>query len=379
MEVTSKASENSDGHVLHYLCQQAVRQGQGGYAHVNEIISGLTRRGWHVQLFQPSYGERGQVPALALRLPAMVRAETSLIFARPRPDVVYIRSHTVSNLVARWCVRKSIPYVVEVNGSPTDAAKAHPVLQYMSGFRHYTSTWTWRHAAAIIVVTPELKEYVQNEAPRVPVAVVPTGANTDLFRTPVGQQAPIAVPYVIFFGSLAPWHDLETMLSAIELPSWPPEVSLVILGSGQRARLAEEAAGRNHRIIYKAAVPYAEVPMWVGHALAALSLLRTGNGLSASPVKLYESMACAVPVIVSEARGQANLIRETQSGIVIPEGDPAALAGAVAALWDNPDESARMGERGRHAVELSHSWDVRAEQTHRILLEALHSAGRQRK
>jgi glycosyltransferase involved in cell wall biosynthesis len=261
--------------------------------------------------------------------------------------------------------------VEEVNSSGTDAGKVYPVLRYMTGLRRRASTWRWRHAAAVIVVTPVLKEIVSRAAPATHVEVVPTGANTSLFRAPLDQPRPIDAPYVIFFGSLAPWHDLPTMLAAVELASWPTRVRLVILGSGQQGRLAEEVARRNHRVVYQPVIPYTEVPVWVGHALAGLSLLRTSTGLSASPVKLYESMACSVPVIVSEAPGQAELVRETGSGLVIPESNPVALAAAVAALWEDPDESARMGERGRHAVEVSHSWDIRAEQTHQILLRII--------
>jgi glycosyltransferase involved in cell wall biosynthesis len=302
-----------------------------------------------------------------MRFPAMARAEVDLVFAKPRPDVVYIRSHLVSNLVAHWCVWKGIPYVEEVNSTGTDAGKVYPVLRYMRGLSRRASAWRWRHAAVVIVVTPVLKEIVSRAAPATSVEVVATGANTSLFHAPLDQPSPIDGPYVIFFGSLAPWHDLATMLAAVKLASWPTSVRLVILGSGQQARLAEEVARRNHQVFYEPVVPYTEVPVWIGHALAGLSLLRTANGLSASPLKLYESMACSVPVIVSEAPGQADLVRETGSGLVIPESDPVALAAAVATLWKNPGESGRMGERGRRAVESSHSWDIRAEQTHQIL------------
>lgn len=366
--MTTRTTETDGARIIYYLCQQVTRQGQGGYAHVNEIISGLSKRGWRVKLFQPFYAQRGRSPPLAMRLPGMVWAEIELVLARPRPDAVYIRSHLVSNLVAFWCVCRSIPYVEEVNSSGTDAGKVYPVLRYMRGLRRRASTWQWRHAAAVIVVTPGLKDMVSRAAPATNVEVVPTGANTRLFHAPLDLQRPLDAPYVIYFGSLAPWHDLVTMLSAVELPSWPASIRLVILGSGQQARLAEEVAQRNQQVVYKPMVPYTEVPVWVGHAVAALSLLRTANGLSASPVKLYESMACSVPVIVSEAPGQADLVRDTGSGLVIPESDPAGLAAAVSSLWENPGESARMGERGRRAVELSHSWEMRAEQTHQILL-----------
>lgn len=378
VKMTSNTQETGSGGVLYYLSQQVTRQGQGGYAHVNEIIAGLSRRGWQVRLFQPSYAQRAQNPSLMMRLPAMVKAEIDLIFARPEPDAVYLRSHLVSNLVARWCVWRRIPYVEEVNSAGTDAGKVYPVLRRVRGVSRRAAVWRWRHAAAIIVVTPVLREIVLSAVPGANVEVVPTGANTTLFHAPVDQTRPIEGSYVLFFGSLAPWHDLATMLAAVELASWPAGVRLVILGSGQQAESVKEAAEHDPRIVYVPGVPYSEVPVWVGHALAGLSLLRTGNGLSASPLKLYETMACSVPVIVSEAPGQADLVREIESGVVIPESNPGALAAAVAMLWENPDEAARMGERGRRAVELSHSWDIRSEQTHRILLNVLRTSARQR-
>lgn len=363
--------ENGEGRVVYYLCQQVVHQGQGSYAHVTEIIQGLTRRGWNVRLFQPRYARRERMPSPVFRLPGMIWAEIRLVTARPLPDVVYVRAHLISNLVAHWCALRGIAYVEEVNGSGTDAAKVYPILRHVAWLDRWASGWRWRHASAVITVTPLLREHVLRTAPAAYVEIVPTGANTTLFHAPVDQPNPMNAPYVIFFGSLAPWHDLKTMLAATELSLWPADMRLVILGSGRQAWLAEEAARHNARVVYKPAVPYQEVALWVGHATAALSLLQTSNGLSPSPLKLYEAMACSVPVIVSEALGQAELIRAAGCGLVIPEGDPVALASAVAALRGDAHASILMGERGRQAVVLSHSWDVRAEHTHRILLCAI--------
>ena len=369
--IAASPVENRKGRIVYYLCQQVVRQGQGSYAHVTEIIQGLSGRGWNVQLFQPGYAQRKRTPLPVLRLPGMVWAEIRLVTARPLPDVVYVRAHLISNLVAHWCALRGIAYVEEVNGSGTDAAKVYPILRHVAWLDRWASGWRWRHAAAVITVTPLLREHVLQTAPAAYVEVVPTGANTALFHAPVDQPNPINAPYVIFFGSLAPWHDLKTMLAATELPLWPAGMRLVILGSGRQAWLAEEAARHNAHVVYKPAVPYQEVPLWVGHATAALSLLQTSNGLSPSPLKLYEAMACSVPVIVSEAPVQAELIRAAGCGLVIPEGDPAALASAVATLRGDAHASVLMGERGRQTVVLSHSWDTRAEHTHRILLRAI--------
>jgi glycosyltransferase involved in cell wall biosynthesis len=366
--MSERGTGSGHGRLLSYLCQQATRQGQASYAHVHEIAGGLSRRGWEVKLFQPHYAERSRNPSLMMRFPGMVRAEIELVAARPLPDVVYMRSHLCCNLVARWCVRQGIPFVEEINGFAGDAGTAHPILRPLTGLTRRASAWRWRHAAGVIVVIPGLKDMVKVVAPTATVHVVPNGANADMFHAPLDQIGPLpGQSYVIFFGALAPWQDLTTMLTAVRLPQWPGDVHLVILGSGEQACLVQDAAARDVRIVYVGGVPYADVPRWVGHAVAALSLKLSLNGQSAtgfSPLKLYESMACAVPVIVSEAPYQGDLVRETQSGLVIPEADPLALATAVAQLWEHPDESARMGERGRRAIELHHSWDIRAEQTH---------------
>ena len=56
-----------------------------------------------------------------------------------------------------------------------------------------------------------------------------------------------------------------------------------------------------------------------------------------NPLKLFETLACGIPAIVSELPGQADLIREGRCGLVIPCNDPTALARAVAAYRQEDD------------------------------------------
>ncbi|MCX7993311.1 MAG: glycosyltransferase, partial [Fimbriimonadales bacterium] len=57
--------------------------------------------------------------------------------------------------------------------------------------------------------------------------------------------------------------------------------------------------------------------------------------------------------------------------IVIPPDDPAALANAVRRLYQNPALRAEMGARGRELIVREHSWDARAEATHRLLIQLI--------
>lgn len=175
--------------------------------------------------------------------------------------------------------------------------------------------------------------------------------------------------YVVFVGSLSVWQGVETMLRALEDPAWPQDVDLWVVGDGvERAKV--EAASGCARLLYLGSRPYAEVPEIIATSLAGISpqtspMGRSNTGLF--PLKVFETMASGVPVVVSDYPGQADLVRDTQCGVVIPPGDPAALARAVRFLRDHPELRRSMGARGRRAVEELHSWDRRAEATADLL------------
>jgi len=65
-----------------------------------------------------------------------------------------------------------------------------------------------------------------------------------------------------------------------------------------------------------------------------------------------EAMNRGLPVIASDAVGAAagGLVREQRNGLVVPAGDPAALAGAIRRLAEDPQLRARLGRTGAHDV-----------------------------
>jgi len=85
-----------------------------------------------------------------------------------------------------------------------------------------------------------------------------------------------------------------------------------------------------------------------------------------------------VPVIVSDFPGQADLVRSTGCGLIVPPGDPNALAGAVSEIIGDPALRASMGRRGRDAAVAEHSWDLRAGKVDGVLRELVAVARRRR-
>jgi starch synthase len=69
-----------------------------------------------------------------------------------------------------------------------------------------------------------------------------------------------------------------------------------------------------------------------------------------------EAMACQAPVIASRVGGIPEIVVEGQTGLLLPPGDPAAIAAAVKRLLKDPAEAKAMGAAGRKRAEDQFSW-----------------------
>jgi glycosyltransferase involved in cell wall biosynthesis len=217
-------------------------------------------------------------------------------------------------------------------------------------------------------VTDGLKQWVRGFARHDRIAVISNGANTDIFR-PTGPAVDFHGRVVIFVGGLVPWHGIETMIAALREDDWPSDVRLVIIGDGmERARLEERTESRFEWLGLK---PYHEIPSFLRGALGALCVIEDLGGRSATgvaPLKLFEAMACGIPVIVSDLPFQADIVRKADAGLVVPPRDAVALARAVARLNRDIAEVRRMGQNGAEYVRNEADWRLRSREIHLRLL-----------
>ena len=372
---------------LDYLCMQPTRQGQASYAHVNEIVAGLSRRGWDVRLVEPPHPRPGRADGLRR---AVVAASTQFSYwverrFRPAP-FVYIRGHFL-NLPTAMLSRMAGSIVVqEVNGPASDTYDAWPQLRPLHGLFSLVSRIQILMADAVVVVTPGLEGYIREYYGRRdgyyvignganvdrfhPAAAAAIGANPDFWGPATASGPADGARYVVFVGALASWQGVETIIDAARSPAWPSGVDLVIAGDGKERSRVDAAARENARIRWLGTIPYGETPALVARSLAALVPMtdapRSRFGLS--PLKLFEAMASGVPVVASDLPGLGDVVRSHECGLTFPAGDADALARSVADLAADPARSAEMGSRGRNAAVTWYSWDARALQTEEVLL-----------
>lgn len=355
---------------LAYFSAQTIAEGQDSWAAVMEIVTPIRDGGWTVDLFCPEY-PLGSTPGLWRRLGRILGAQWRLARHLRSCDALYVRVHPLAWPIAALARRRGIPVVQESNGSWEDAFAAWPGMRRIAGLIIPMQRAQYRGADAVIAVSETLAKWLRAETGRTDIVVSPNGANDELFRPGVPRLPGLPERYVAFFGQFAPWQRIETLLGATALPEWPDGVDLVLAGDGVLRPVVEEAASANPRVHYIGVLPYAEVPRLVANALATTVLTYAPDRAGYSPLKLYESMSCGVPVICSDTPGQAEFVRTEECGIVVPPEDPRAVAKAAAALAADPEAAAEMGARGRRGVEERYSWGARARQRLGVIEQAI--------
>jgi colanic acid/amylovoran biosynthesis glycosyltransferase len=85
--------------------------------------------------------------------------------------------------------------------------------------------------------------------------------------------------------------------------------------------------------------------------VAAPCVVGSDGNREGLPTVLTEAMALKVPVVATPVTGIPELVEDERTGLLVPERDPAALAGAIRRLIDEPETARRLAEAGRARVE----------------------------
>lgn len=349
-----------------YVCCERIVPGSAAATHVLEICDGLRKRGYPVTLVAEHGASRS---GLLGQLGRYARIAAAALVKLPRTDLVYFRSHFAAFPIALAAKIFGRPTIQEINGVYAEAFVTHPRFRRLRGILSTLQRLQYRWASALIGVTPELVTWGSEEAGHARAFHVGNGANTKVF-TPEGPRAERGRPYAFFFGGMTRWHGVEVMLKAARSPAWPEGVDLLMAGPIVDESLREALGGASTPVTWLDRVPQRDLPALIRGAVAALVPSVDPSGITAhgiTPLKLFEMLACGRPVIVSDFKGMADLVHAGGCGLVVPSGDPEALARAVARLAENPAAAQAMGEAGARLIAAEHSWDVRAEETAAVI------------
>jgi D-inositol-3-phosphate glycosyltransferase len=241
-----------------------------------------------------------------------------------------------------------------------------------------------RHADRIVAATQA--EYTQllwlYRADRRKVSIVPPGVDAARFAPIPRQIARAAVGLredqrmMLFVGRLEPLKAVDTIVNAASLlqkadPAVLSGVRFTIVGGDahnpERRKLAAlaESLDVSHLIDFAGSKDHTQLPYYYS---AAEALLMPSDYESFGMVAL-EAMASGTPVIASGVGGLQYLIRDGETGYLVPVRDAEALAMRLCQLLSNPHERARMGANAT-AVAQDYDWKIIAGKLINVFLEA---------
>ena len=128
-----------------------------------------------------------------------------------------------------------------------------------------------------------------------------------------------------------------------------PQAQLTIVGDGPEREQLERTAARlgcADRVRWRGSIAREDVRA----ALWAADVFCLPSRFESMSYTLLEAMACGVACVATQVGGNADLIRDGETGILVPPNDPAALAEAMLLLGRTPRERMRLAEAAQRAA-----------------------------
>ncbi|NOT34525.1 MAG: glycosyltransferase family 4 protein [Candidatus Eisenbacteria bacterium] len=348
----------------------------GKLSHVEALSAGLEHHGWTTERLdwnalsfvekalvagpmrlldsmQRGLGQRWSLPALNQRFAAHLRIRLS---RRGVTDIVHVQEPLTFRAAAG--AARGIPIALTVHGpvhrevaSAWNLALDHPVVRWLREIERRA----YLEAAAVIAVDQAHLEYVREFGREHDVWSIPNFVDTRRFHPAVSpERFPDEVeqwiagrPVVLCPRRLVPKNGVAVAIRAgAEIASRGLPVAVVIVGDGpQRSELEQLAAEPLHaphsRLIGEAGLE--RMPGWIRRSDVVVVPSVPSKGVEeATSISAIEAQACGRPVVASAIGGLREIIRDGETGLLVPAGSAPALAEAVLRALREPGLATRL-------------------------------------
>jgi len=263
--------------------------------------------------------------------PRLVKRRFSLGFARGirhllqanRFDLVHAHLYASSISAAAAAIGTGVPLVV------TEQTEG----LWRSSAQRAASAFAYRHADRVIGVSRAITQSLTADfgLPEWKVAYVPNGV--DLSANGAADGAGLPDPVVGLVARLVPEKDVPSFLHCAQrVLARFPGATFPIAGDGplrtSLIRLARELG-------IESAVSFLGVQDDMEHFFSRLDVLAVSSAAEGTPLAIVEAMGIGVPVVATAVGGIPDQIDHGVNGLLVPPGDPRALAEAVTSLLED--------------------------------------------
>ncbi|KAF5083740.1 D-inositol-3-phosphate glycosyltransferase [anaerobic digester metagenome] len=266
-----------------------------------------------------------------------------------------------------------IPHISSIHGTDIHLVHshrlAHPLIRVISKYSNIITT----NSSHTYRLLQDLIPYN-----RINSQVIPMGINPEEFSSKphfdIKHQKNI-----LFVGRLITLKGTDILIEALKnIHVEDNSIQLFIVGEGPEQKSLEILASDldiTSNVRFLGNLPRNELGMCYKNAsvfvLPSITYKDQSEGLG---VVLLEAMASGAPVIGTDTGGIPDIIKDGINGLLVPPGDPYALADAIIRIFENPDLADRFREAGLKTVRERFSWDKISDQFIEVYQGVLHES-----
>lgn len=329
------------GHRVHFVCADVPRR-----------LDLQADNVWFHRVSARDYPVFPQPPhalALASAMVAVARSEALDVL-----HVHYAVPHAASAWMAREILGGGPRLITTLHG--TDVTLVGPDTDYLSVTRHAVAS-----SDAVTAPSAFLRRAAGDQLgldlQQVPIEVIPNFVDTDAYRPAEGTARPRLeamfgpslgdAPVLVHVSNLRPVKRAELVVEAFARVVARRPARLLLIGDGpERGRV--QALLRQHGLQDQARLPGSLSQ--VADVLRECSAFLLPSDSEGFGLAALEALASGVPVVASAVGGLPEVIRDGQTGALVPPGDGPALARATLAILDDPRRRDAMSRAARADV-----------------------------
>jgi glycosyltransferase involved in cell wall biosynthesis len=277
-------------------------------------------------------------------------------------DIIHFHELEFSFPLFSFSIKK--PKIIHLHGINYELIKRHHIMRFL--LKHLAHLY-------ISISKQMTKELATLGIPENKIIYLPNSIDTNLFK-PIKQKEK---NLLLFTGRISEGKGLHILIKSLQYLK--ESVRLIIIGPPDWdvnyhqniiKLIEKENRKGKHEINYLGAMDHTALVEWYQKA----SLFILPSFAEGFPVTILEAIACETPPIATPVGGVPEIIKNYETGVLIPPGDCIRLAEAIQYLLENEDVRLKIANKGRERVLRYYSLDVAAGKLCRIYKQLIESA-----
>jgi glycosyltransferase involved in cell wall biosynthesis len=253
-----------------------------------------------------------------------------------------------------------IPLVATVHD-----VERHPGERGLWGVPSAIHPWQWRWAKQIIVHATSARQQLltQYGCQAEQVHIIPIG-EYNFYSHWATQHHPEKPNTILFFGRIWGYKGLQHLIEAEPLITQAvPDVRIIIAGQGEPfEKYRQKMVNPDQFEVYNRFIRNEEVAIFFQQAsLVVLPYVEASQSGVVSVAYTFSK-----PVVATRVGGLPDVVREGETGLLVPPANPPELAKAVITLLKNPTLRQQMGQKAQQFAQTELSWDSVAQKTLKV-------------